>query len=81
MSRALVTAVGAACLIFTGAEPLRCQDAPGQHARSASTDEMAARRQHWAWQPLTSVEPPSEGHPVDAFLAAALAAQSRTSSP
>ena len=81
MSRALVTAVGAACLIFTGAAPLRCQDAPGQHARSASTDEMTARRQHWAWQPLTSAEPPSEGHPVDAFLAAALAAQKVEAAP
>ena len=37
--------------------------------RAAASDK---RREHWAWQPIKRMTPPSDGHPIDAFLNAKL---------
>ena len=46
--------------------------------RAASNDK---RREHWAWQPIKRVTPPSNGHPIDAFLKTKLNANGLTMSP
>ncbi|TXT32985.1 MAG: hypothetical protein FD138_1996, partial [Planctomycetota bacterium] len=46
--------------------------------RAAANDK---RREHWAWQPVKRVMPPSNGHPVDAFLKAKLTTNGLTMSP
>lgn len=54
---------------------------PGQRALDADT--FAARRAHWAWQPLAAPAPPGDpaAHPVDAFVDAGLAAAGLSRSP
>ena len=37
--------------------------------RTAANDK---RREHWSWQSIKRVTPPSDGHPIDAFLNAKL---------
>ncbi len=50
--------------------------------RAAANDE---RREHWAWQPIKRLTPPStgtpDGYPIDAFLRAKLSASGLTMSP
>ncbi len=46
--------------------------------RAAANDK---RREHWAWQPIKRVTPPSHEHPIDAFLKAKLIAKELTMSP
>ena len=46
--------------------------------RAAARDK---RRDHWAWQPIKAVTPPTGSHPIDAFLNAKLAANGLAMSP
>ena len=46
--------------------------------RAAANDK---RREHWAWQPIKRVTPPSNGHPIDMFLSEKLHANGLTMSP
>ncbi len=50
-------------------------------AGAANEQEMASRKQHWAWQPLGDAAPAAGGHPVDAFVRAKLDAAGLTPSP
>ena len=77
MPRSLAIALTVTCAALLGAASLRSQDSPA----SVASDEMAARQQHWAWQPLRDVRPTTGGHPVDAFLGAELRAHGLTPSP
>ena len=61
-------------LLTTGAAAAQSGAEPGAQPGSQQRpdDEMVARRQHWAWQPLRDVAPAGDGHPVDAFVRARL---------
>ena len=72
MSRLLVTALCTAWWCTLSAVALRSQDEPTRSGGGDAAREMAARREHWAWQPLRAARPPRDGHPVDAFIAAEL---------
>ena len=46
--------------------------------RTAANDK---RREHWSWQSIKRVTPPSDGHPIDAFLNAKLSVNGLKMSP
>ena len=77
MPRTLAIALSVTCAALLGAASPRSQENPA----AVSSDEMAKRQQHWAWQPLRDVRPASDDHPVDALLGAELRAHGLTPSP
>ncbi|MFN7590025.1 MAG: DUF1549 and DUF1553 domain-containing protein [Planctomycetota bacterium] len=67
-SSAIAMALGTSAMAIAQQPKDALANAP-QPTFATTPDAILARKHtHWAWQPLRTDAPPSEGHPVDAFV-------------